>query len=1531
MASSGTIKSWVLNTGSISGNSCKGAYYSFEWSSQSAGAGVTLVSWNLYGRGRTSSPTKLENGIHLDVVANGTTTRLYTLDDSDGTAQTSFKNYLRTSGSFYVYHGSDGSGSFTINMNVKIYTGTWHYTSETAYLDANYLPTYTVTQYHYYEHVRNGWTHFNTTTDTRTSGTGFAPYNVSAPTGYYAGNNYTYYRSSDSASLGSGTVGTNSFTVDQNITVHVHYYPNSYPYDMNIYLPNGDQPYTTGTAGSVEFSINGGSYVRAYNEQASSYPYDSSFHFRNFTPGTGLYLSSTGGLTANSDGTWSGTQPAETINHNFYTSYATYTNYIVHWKYVGTGGDNGDGSLKNMGTTSFTGTYGSAVTIPSDHIQSYPGYSHNSVAGSYWGTSSWGGKTIGTTFTQPAGSVNIEYYYYPNDCVLDIVNGIINSSSTDTIEAAGTCDVYINGSLVGQGVTDWYESYPYGTTYEIKNIQPKPGYIYCGPYDCANSGTLTGDITGWQIFEGITYNVWYNGNGASSGSVQYSSHQYGIAKKLNANAFSRSYTVTYDANGGTCSKTSDTGTSTFAGWATSCRGSAVYSDQQTVSNLRTIDTYHPFNLFAKWSGGSFTLPTPTRTGYTFRGWKPSNPTIDDIYIQDAYSKSLCIGDFSVHFYSYDDMDEQYEGGRYYETFVAYDYLPDASGNIVPVIYKTHTWNDEGELNEPYLPDFEEPFYYVGKETVNGVTYDVWRKSYNTNDSMYCSVYTDEIVHTDGGPAFTGSYLPCANITLKATWTPDYIIQFNGNGHTGGSLPTTIQKSGTSTATVMGDIGSSVPTRTGYVFRGWSASSTYGTKRIAYSTSTGGDADYSGTSATIATSSWTYATYCTNTGGNASSTTLTLYAQWEKSQYTVTYNANGGTSSTLPANQTKTHDVTLTLSNTKPTRADSTTTYTVTLKINDGSNATYSTRTATRTTRYTFSKWNTASGGTGTNYSAGGSYTANANVTLYAQWSSSASTTTVTLPTPTRTGYTFRGWSTSNTSTSGTTGSYTPIRNVTLYAIWAKNQITVNLRKDDGAWSASNKVVSLIQSGNVVESLTASSGSAVVFSSGTYSGTYQVRVTGYSANYTSSSFTATYTSSQTINFYTLTCVAGTGISSASGSGVYYSGESASITATVRTGYTWSSWSDGNTARSRTIRVNSMQGLTANATPNSYTVQYRSTYGTGSTASSSHTYDINKALTSNGFSRTGYTFLGWSTSPTATSATYTNGQSVKNLSSTNGATVTLYAVWKLNATWDPTLKVYNTTTDVSSVAFGTRMVLTLNTSPSGTFPRYRIVTKIGSTVISDTQGTTETYNNITIPESSLSNVSSMSSSYTCYVVVYAIDAAGTSVLNKTFTFTHTLTEASKPTLTVTTELVDLTGICPGKELGRYTKLLIKPSIQFKYGAVLNEYEIFDPTGKSVYLTQVQNPSNYTTASLDLSAFSGYYSTSNPKLSWTVKVWDSRGQEASATVTQSVKYNIPADVHAYVPYIWSGSAWVKYTPEIASSNSINSSDIYVPFIKD
>ncbi len=89
------------------------------------------------------------------------------------------------------------------------------------------------------------------------------------------------------------------------------------------------------------------------------------------------------------------------------------------------------------------------------------------------------------------------------------------------------------------------------------------------------------------------------------------------------------------------------------------------------------------------------------------------------------------------------------------------------------------------------------------------------------------------------------------------------------------------------------------------------------------------------------------------------------------------------------------------------------------------------------------------------------------------------------------------------------------------------------------------------------------------------------------------------------------------------------------------------------------------LYANWEANTYTVNYNANGGSGTTASSSHTYNTAKALTSNGFSKTGYYFYGWATTQAKADAgtrDYTNGQSVTNLTSTHEGTVTLYAVWK-----------------------------------------------------------------------------------------------------------------------------------------------------------------------------------------------------------------------------------------------------------------------------
>ena len=84
--------------------------------------------------------------------------------------------------------------------------------------------------------------------------------------------------------------------------------------------------------------------------------------------------------------------------------------------------------------------------------------------------------------------------------------------------------------------------------------------------------------------------------------------------------------------------------------------------------------------------------------------------------------------------------------------------------------------------------------------------------------------------------------------------------------------------------------------------------------------------------------------------------------------------------------------------------------------------------------------------------------------------------------------------------------------------------------------------------------------------------------------------------------------------------------------------------------------------ANFVPNTYTIVYHGNGNTGgSTESSSHTYDTAKALTSNGFTKTGYRFIGWSTSPNG-DVVYSDGQHVKNLTATDGGTVNLYAKWE-----------------------------------------------------------------------------------------------------------------------------------------------------------------------------------------------------------------------------------------------------------------------------
>lgn len=112
--------------------------------------------------------------------------------------------------------------------------------------------------------------------------------------------------------------------------------------------------------------------------------------------------------------------------------------------------------------------------------------------------------------------------------------------------------------------------------------------------------------------------------------------------------------------------------------------------------------------------------------------------------------------------------------------------------------------------------------------------------------------------------------------------------------------------------------------------------------------------------------------------------------------------------------------------------------------------------------YSFKNWNTKKDGTGTPYSAGTKYSANADAVLYAQWTPNTYTVTydpnggnlgnvsktqtkthdvnLTLDAdkPTRTNYNFLGWSTSKTATTAQYDpgdNYTTNASITLYAVW----------------------------------------------------------------------------------------------------------------------------------------------------------------------------------------------------------------------------------------------------------------------------------------------------------------------------------------------------------------------------------------------------------------------------------------------------------------------------------------------------------------
>ena len=226
----------------------------------------------------------------------------------------------------------------------------------------------------------------------------------------------------------------------------------------------------------------------------------------------------------------------------------------------------------------------------------------------------------------------------------------------------------------------------------------------------------------------------------------------------------------------------------------------------------------------------------------------------------------------------------------------------------------------------------------------------------------------------------------------------------------------------------------------------------------------------------------------------------------------------------------------------------------------------------------------------------------------------------TVGTATKTNYKFEGWYTEANGGEKITDSTTVNNDATYYAHWTGNQYTVSYDANGGSGTMSD-------------------------STATYGSSFMTRENVFTREgYTFNGWNESQDGSGTA--WSLTS-----------SGVYESGKS----------WTW------------TYTKNIT--LYAQWKANTYTVAYNGNGNTGgSTASSTHTYDVAKALTANGFTRAytvtynyngsgasnstataTYTFKNWNTAANGSGIAYADKASVTNLASKQGTTVTLYAQW------------------------------------------------------------------------------------------------------------------------------------------------------------------------------------------------------------------------------------------------------------------------------
>ncbi len=422
-------------------------------------------------------------------------------------------------------------------------------------------------------------------------------------------------------------------------------------------------------------------------------------------------------------------------------------------------------------------------------------------------------------------------------------------------------------------------------------------------------------------------------------------------------------------------------------------------------------------------------------------------------------------------------------------------------------------------------------------------------------------------------------------------------------------------------------------------------------------------------------------------------TLTATAEKTANTYTVVFNENTGTGKMT--NQQFTYDVEQSITPNSFTK-----------------------------TGYTFESWNTQEDGTGTKYEdkqvvKNLTGTPNGTVNLYAQWkpneylvifNSNGGNGTMEPQTLkyddvqellenkfTKDGYTFTGWNLAQDGTDTNYANKEQVLNLTsenggrieLYAQWSANSYTVEFNANGGTGTMSSQVFTY----DVSKALRANGFSKLGYSFAGWSVDKDYVVKGedsklYKDKEEVSNLVKTPNGTITLyaiwvkNTYTVIYNSNAPTETITGTMEnskfeYDTTGKLEENKYTRIGYTFKNWnlaqdgtgesySNSSEVKNLTKTQNGIVTLYAIWEPNTYRINFNSNTGVGSMDTQVCTYDVSANLSTNKFTKTGYTFAGWCTvaNPVGSAKFYNNNQEIINLISEKNGQITLYAQWTAN---------------------------------------------------------------------------------------------------------------------------------------------------------------------------------------------------------------------------------------------------------------------------